>query len=70
MFQEYIEALKKLQGAYFSDTVSGDAMIRENINLMSDMYFGDSVLKAVTLQTKANNNDTDNSKHKNTLLFR
>lgn len=69
-FQEYIEALGKLRDAYFHDGIHGDAIPRQNINVMSDMYFGDSILHALVLQTKVNRKDTDKTTHKDVFLFR
>lgn len=70
MFQEYKKALEMLQDAYFRNTSDGDEIIRQNINVMSDMYFGDSILQALVHQTKANNKDSDTRKRKLTYLFR
>lgn len=57
--------LKKLRNVYFTNTTSVDAIQHGNIALLSDMYFGDSTVKATILQTKANNNE-----RKNTFLMR
>lgn len=69
-FQEYKKALEKLRDAYFHDEIHGDAIPRQNINVMSDMYFGDSILHALVLQAKVNSRDSDKTKHKNVFLFR
>lgn len=72
-FQEYEQAVEKLRIAYFSNKTDIDAIKRANIALLSDANFGDSVIKAVVLQTIANNNNKNsaqNQSQKNTFLFR
>lgn len=66
--QEFRLIMDKLRTAYFSGTKDINLIRRENIAFMSDLNFVDSVLKTVVLQTKANNNQENQSK--NTFLFR
>lgn len=54
----------KLRDAYYSDSTDPEVIRRENIALMSDLNFGDSVLKAVKLQVNAN------GRKKNTFYLR
>ncbi|KAJ6639602.1 Cholinesterase [Pseudolycoriella hygida] len=52
--KEYKEVLEKLRAAYYSGSADAKVIAKENIALMSDLNFGDSVLKAMTLQADAN----------------
>lgn len=56
--------MKKLRYAYYSGASDLATISRENIALMSDLNFGDSVLKAVKHQADANQGK------KNTFFFR
>lgn len=57
--------LQKLRNVYFTNTTNVDAIQGGNIALLTDMYFGDSTLKATVHQANANNNEG-----KNTFLMR
>lgn len=46
--------MKKLRAAYYSGSTDANVIRDENIALMSDLNFGDSVLKALKLQVEAN----------------
>lgn len=65
----YEQALKMLRDAYFPGMIDADAIKRGNVDLISDLNFGYSVLKAVILQSSVNNNATELNQ-KNTFLFR
>lgn len=69
IFQIYKQAVKKLSNAYFSHLDTEDAIQRGNTDLISDLNFGYSVLKAVAAQTYLNNNSASENK-KNTFLLR
>lgn len=56
-FQEYKRAMRKLRAAYYSGSTDPDVIKRENIALMSDLNFSDSVLKTLKLQARANGGD-------------
>lgn len=63
--------VETLREVYFSHADNDNATKRANIAVMSDLSFGDSVIKAVLLQAIANNNNnTVASDHKKTFLFR
>lgn len=63
--------MELLTKAYYPNTTANvNETQRRNIALLSDATFVDGILKAVILQTNANNRDCDKSKHKNTFLFR
>lgn len=70
-FQEFKEAVEILRKSYFSNAT--DEMMNEhkNIDLMSDMEFCDSIIKAAVLQTKSNNNNQNSETgQKSTFLYR
>lgn len=68
--QEYKQADDLLEKVYFPDTMNVHAIQNENIAFMSDLYIRYSTLKAVILQSKANNNNQiDKNGNKNTFLF-
>lgn len=62
--------MEKLREAYFPDSSDKKAIRDQNLALMSDLVFCDSILKAVVLQTNANRKITHQNQHKNTFLFR
>ena len=71
--QEYEQALEKLRNEYYRNETNetNETIIAANVDLMSDLVFGDSVIKAVVLQTIANTNGIrQNGQQKNTFLYR
>lgn len=62
--------MELLRIAYYPDAADVNETQRRNIALLSDANFVYGVIKAVILQTEANNRGSDNSQHKNTHLFR
>lgn len=68
--QRFEEAIDKLRDAYFTNITESSAVQSANINLLSDLNFGYGILKNVVLQTKANTNERDAEKRKNTFLSR
>lgn len=70
--KKYQQAIEKLGDVYFQGTTNNMSAIRNaNIDLMSDLMFSYSIVKAAVKQTIANTKDTrPNSQHKNTFLFR
>lgn len=68
-FQEYKQSLEKLRKAYFRETNNADEIQRGNIDLITDLMFGD-ILKTVALQSKVNNRLANRKDHRNTFLFR
>lgn len=69
-FKEYGEAMELLRIAYYPASADANETQRQNIALLSDANFVYGVIKAVVLQTDANNRGSDNSQHRNTHLFR
>lgn len=67
--QEYKEVLEKLRLAYFSNVTSFDQVRRQNIALMTDINFRDSVIKNVVLQSIANNKNADQAQNRNTFMI-
>lgn len=62
--------MKKLIQAYFPNKTNVDAIKSGNIALVSDIYVGDNVLKAIAYHANANSKTTDKIQHKNTFFFR
>lgn len=54
--QEFRKALDILRTDYYTDTTNANSIKNANIDLMSDLVFGDSILKGVILQANANAN--------------
>lgn len=70
MFQAFKYGIEKLRAVYYANATTVDAIRRANINLISDAWNNDSILKAVVLHTRANTHHPDLRQHKNTFLFR
>lgn len=70
LFQEYKQSLEILSKAYYPNITNTSAVESGNIDLMSDIMFGDSILKAVILQANANNKGVDKGGQKKTFLLR
>lgn len=68
--QEYKQAVDILRKAYFQDTSNIEAIKQGNIALLSDLNFGYGIIKAVTLQAKANNKDAEANNRRNTFMSR
>lgn len=68
--QEYKQSLEILSTAYYPDITNTSAVEIGNINLMSDIMFDDSILRAVILQANANNKGVDEGSQKETFFFR
>lgn len=58
--------------AYFTNTISVDAIRGENIALLTDIVVSSGILKTVVLQANANarNNVVDEKRQKKTFLHR
>lgn len=69
-FQEYEDVLKKLRKTYFSNVTNVDMIKRTNANLLSDGNTNYNQIKAILLQTKANQKYTNEIGRKTTFLFR
>lgn len=69
--KEYREAVELLRKAYFLNTTQVNAIRRQNIALMSDLFFTNGILRTIMRQANANNKD-DNSpgRERNTYFFR
>lgn len=68
--QEFKQAMGILRESYYSDKSNVTLNRKSNLKLLSDMSYGGVILKAVVLQTKANNNDFHGNGRKNTFLYR
>lgn len=68
--QEYKESLSKLRKVYFPNIIDGDVIECENFHLLTDIRFGDSIVKTVEIQTNINNKGAATGDSKNTFLLR
>lgn len=70
IFQEFKYAIERLRAAYYPNTTTLDEIRRANIDLISDSWNNDGILKATVLHARANTAHPDRKQHKNTFLFR